>query len=175
MATSLVHIPGEPHLPRIMALTLWRGAQLLGDIHVRSIDRGHTLNGVLLPAEGHPPLAIDWQAHIPLPSGPIVRRLHVPPFDGIDTSPSSPSVAAATSVMLAPESESNVAEIPLAEQFRIEQDGAPLSVGLVSLFEFRLGHAVPQPPEVELLPDDAVHEGSVWLVVVGLMPSSFTS
>ena len=57
-----------------MTLTLWRGRELLGELHPRASQSGDQTEGVLLVSPTNPLLASLVQGHVPLQSGSIVME-----------------------------------------------------------------------------------------------------
>jgi hypothetical protein len=144
-------------------LTLWRGEQLLGEIHLRTPLAAGTLDGVLLPAAGPPRLASLWQVRVPPPFGEVVMEHPLEP-DVVAERGRRDQRATPGPVALTPVGPDEAAGLPPERQLQVRDDaGAALPVTLVMLLEHRPDRAAPSR-ELAALPPRALVGGSVWLV-----------
>ncbi len=148
-----------------MTLTLWRGRELLGEIHPRAPQSGRHLEGVLLVSPTDPPLTSLQQGHLPLPSGPVViERPMEPDVAGkLPQWTTSPGPIALRRVETG-----EPLGIPVDRQLRVEDEmGQQVPTTSIMLLEHR--PAAPTPTaELAALPASALRTGSVWLVTIRL-------
>jgi hypothetical protein len=144
-----------------MTLTLWRGRELLGEIHPRTPRSDDQFDGVLLVSPTDPWLTSVMQGHLPLPTGPIVMERSMEDIVGTrpHRQPSNPGPIALQLV-----SPDEPLGIPGDRQLRVQDEtGEEVSVRSVMLLEHKPDPSVPNA-ELAALPASALHEGSVWLV-----------
>jgi hypothetical protein len=151
-----------------MAFTFWRGAEQLGELHVRE-SGAEQLSAVLVPAEGSPALAGVMQTRFDIPPARPVFEHPLEPLVVGDRPSRAPGVERRSqTVPLRLLSEAERVGIPTERQLTV-RDGAGQVIGarLVMLQEFR-----PAPgSEARVLaglPTGAFYGGGVWLVSIGL-------
>jgi hypothetical protein len=148
---------------RTLALTLWRGERPLGEIHLRAPIAAGQLDGVLLPAADHPPLASLWQVRVPPPFGDAVMEQALEP-DVVAERGQRGTPANSGPVALAPVGPGEAPGVPAADRLQVrDAAGAALPVTLVMMLEHRPDPAAPSP-ELAALPPGALVGGCVWLV-----------
>ena len=146
-----------------MPLTLWRGERPLGEIHLRAPIAAGQLDGVLLPAADHPPLASLWQVRMPPPFGDAVMEQALEP-DVVAQRGQRGTHANPGPVTLAPVGPDEAPGVPPAARLQVrDAAGATLPVTLVMVLEYRPDPAAPNP-ELAALPPGALVGVSVWLV-----------
>ena len=152
-----------------MVWTLWRGEELLGTVHPRSVpdavderDNRRTVNAVLVPEP----------AALPLPSvrqhraGEGVVREHVrePHVTSIRQRVGSTSGRAIGVWPVSREPASPAPGVPPERQLCIrDENGRLMPTRSIGLLEHR-PHPAHPPSELAALPDGAFIGGSVWLV-----------
>jgi hypothetical protein len=148
-----------------MTLTLWRGRELLGEIHPRAPQAGDQLEGVLLVSPADPPLASLQQGHLPLPSGPVVIERPMEP-DIAGRLPQWATNPGPVALRRRPLGEPF--GISIDRQLRIEDEmGQRVETTSIMLLEHRPDPSTPTAA-VAALPASALRTGSVWLVSIRL-------
>ena len=155
-----------------MVWTLWRGTQLLGRVHQRVIpdaihERGNSreVNAVLVPDPICLPLESVMQYVMTLAGTEIVRQhARKPRVSRIRPTADSSSKPAIVAWPVSRQPTPLPPSVPLARQFRIEDDGGrAFHTRSIGLLEFR-PHPDHPPSELATLPSGAYIAGSIWLV-----------
>jgi hypothetical protein len=145
-----------------MAHTLWRGKQLLGDLHVRESSTD-ALSAVLIPVDGAAELAGTWQTRSVL-SGRVVEH-PIEPFDVAKRAPRTTSTSRRAGPR--PPTAAGIQGIVPELQLSIRDEaGNALPHRAISLIEFRF------PPDfAEAFPElsnERRHGGRAWMVEAAL-------
>jgi hypothetical protein len=148
-----------------MTLTLWRGSELLGEIHPRVPQVGKDIQGVLLVSPTDPPLASLQQGHLMLPSGPVVIER---PMEADIAGSLPPRATNPGPVALRRQPPGEPLGIPADRQLRVEDEmGQLVRTISIMLLEHRPDPSVPTA-ELAALPGAALRNGSVWLLTIRL-------
>lgn len=155
-----------------MSWTLWRGADLLGTVHKRSVPdpvqerkNRREVNAVLVPDPACLPLQSVSQHVVEWAGSQIVRehvrQPHVTrPHHRVD----SASGGALGVWLVSGGPASTPPSVPPARQLCIrDQDGRILPTRSIGLLEHR-PHPAHPPSELDTIPEGAFVGGSVWLV-----------
>jgi hypothetical protein len=147
-----------------MPLTLWRGDQLLGTIHLRASSTPRRIDGVLLPADSGARLTSVWQSHLFIP-GHVDAVLQTPlEPDIVEERRKRPLIGDSGPMALQRLEPGESLGVPPSEQLQVRGrgDGEPRIVS-ITLQEHR---PIPTHPDPELatFPSAAVVSGSVWLI-----------
>ena len=155
-----------------MSWTLWRGADLLGAVHQRSVpDAVHErnnrreVNAVLAPDPAVLPLPSVNQYVMEWAGSRLVReQLREPHIARTDRRVDSSSGAALGVWPVSPGPASAPPGVPPERQLRIrDEDGRILPTRSIGLLEHR-PHPAHPPSELAAIPEGAFVGGSVWLV-----------
>jgi hypothetical protein len=147
-----------------MPLTLWRGDELLGTIHLRASSTPTKIEGVLLPADSQVRLASVWQSHRFIPGHiDVVMQTPLEP-DIVEERFKRPLAKKTGPVALRALEPGESLGVPSSEQMQLRgrNDEEPRIVN-ITLQEHRPSPARPDP-ELATLPPSALVSGSVWLI-----------
>ena len=148
-----------------MPLTLWRGDQLLGHLHLRSSSTAAQIEGVLLRHPNAPPPAsvqqvcvslhgIDVVHHLPWDADIVAERGRLP-----RTPPAHPA-----QVTLRPVPLDAPLGVPAVERLTLrDEERRPVALTHLLALEHKPLPANPDP-ELATFPPEAYVDGSVWFV-----------
>lgn len=146
-----------------MTLTLWRGDQLLGTIHLRASSTEKQIEGVVVPAPGAS-LSGIWQSHLFIPGHIDAVTQHPMEPDIVEDRYRRPPPKGSGPVELELVPPGQPRGVPLAEQLQVRgPDGERLQTPSISLQEHRPMPGHPDP-EMATLPRAAIVDGNVWLI-----------
>ena len=147
-----------------MPLTLWRGDELLGTIHLRASSTPTRIEGALLPRDSQVRLTSVWQSHLFIP-GHIDAVMQTPlEADIVEERFKRPLDKGESSRALRRLEPDESLGVPPSEQLHVRGRGEnePPLVS-ITLQEHRPLPSHPDP-ELATFPPSALVAGSVWLI-----------
>lgn len=160
-----------------MPLTLWRGPQLCGALHVREPSGRESpakpgqppqLSALLLPVDGLQGLSGVMQTIATIvPGRPVFQHALRPDVVSERATRAKESASQSGSEPLLPLTPEQARGVPVEQQFTLRSSaGETVLPRLISVQEIRLDDVASGSGREEELPPGAQHHGSIWSVFV---------